>query len=173
LNTFDLPKPSSIDPIVFATSAPPISMDGFRAWTQNILAASIQRVVCLLPPDQLQDFSRLPGGLLIQLREQFGETNVCWAPIKELHYADLSTLSCILDFLEDSALRKQKVVVHCLAGLGRTGHVLAAWLVRHHGLSIQDAIDKMIAIGRDPWEAVAYGKARQEDLRELLAHFRK
>ncbi|MDO8355528.1 MAG: dual specificity protein phosphatase family protein [Nitrospirota bacterium] len=173
MNIFNLTKPSIIDPIVFATIAPPTNMAGFKAWIECILAESIQRVVCLLPPDQLQDFSSLPGGLLVQLHEQFGEANVCWAPIKELHYADLSTLRCILDFLEDSALRKQKVVVHCLAGLGRTGHVLAAWLVSHHGLSIQDAIAKMIALGRDPWEAVAYGNARQEDLEKLLAHFLK
>lgn len=173
MNRPGIDKPSAIDSIVFATSAPPKDEDGFRAWIKTVVDAGIRRVVCLLPPDQLKAFTLLRGGLLAQLREQFGETNVCWAPIKELHYADLPTLRCILHFLEDSFVHEKKVVVHCLAGLGRTGHVLAAWLVSHHGLSIHDAINKMIALGRDPWEAVAYGNASPHDLRELLAHFRK
>jgi hypothetical protein len=172
MNTFNLDRPSQIDTIVFATSAPPPTLDGFRAWIEGLLDAGIERVVCLLPLDQLGMFASLPGGLLNQLREKFGEQHVCWAPIKELHYADLNTLQSILGFLEDSVLCNRRVVVHCLAGLGRTGHILVAWLVSHHGIPVQDAIDKVKQLGRDPWEAVAYGNACQADLLKLLYHVR-
>lgn len=35
----------------------------------------------------------------------------------------------------------QKVVVHCWGGGGRTGLVLAAWLVQDRGLTAEDAAD--------------------------------
>jgi protein-tyrosine phosphatase len=59
--------------------------------------------------------------------------------------------------------------VHCSGGSGRTGHILAAWLVHHRGLSVDDALDAVISTGRNPWEAVHCGNATEEQLRCLLA----
>jgi atypical dual specificity phosphatase len=35
------------------------------------------------------------------------------------------------------------LAVHCLAGLGRTGTVLAAWMIKEGGLSAEEAIRRL------------------------------
>jgi Dual specificity phosphatase, catalytic domain len=60
----------------------------------------------------------------------------------------------ILPFLADANQKGEKVVVHCYGGSGRTGHVLAAWLVYARGLSNQAAVEAVKQTGRNPYEAV-------------------
>ncbi|WP_236738912.1 protein-tyrosine phosphatase family protein [Chroogloeocystis siderophila] len=45
----------------------------------------------------------------------------------------------ILPFVRTANKQDEKVVVHCAGGVGRTGHVLAAWLVSGRGFSNKDA----------------------------------
>ncbi|MEH2143235.1 MAG: dual specificity protein phosphatase family protein [Nostoc sp.] len=79
---------------------------------------------------------------------------VCWAPIADFHLSDLKTLTQkILPFLIEADKQNEKVVVHCSGGIGRTGHVLAAWLVSVRGLSNQAAIAAVKRTGRNPYEA--------------------
>ena len=35
------------------------------------------------------------------------------------------------------------LAIHCLAGLGRTGPVLAAWMIKEGGLSAEEAIRRL------------------------------
>jgi protein-tyrosine phosphatase len=44
-------------------------------------------------------------------------------------------------------------IVYCSGGSGRTGHVLAAWLVYGHNMTNKAAIDPVIASSIDPYEA--------------------
>merc|ERR1712224_925560 len=41
----------------------------------------------------------------------------------------------IMDALRNAEAANEKIVVHCCAGMHRTGTVLAAWLVERYGLS--------------------------------------
>ena len=136
-------------------------------WISFMQQNGFRRVCCLLPLAQLAYYRH---DLLGRYREKFGESNVCHAPIEDYHLCDPALLEdVILPFLHQSDQAKIPVVVHCSGGSGRTGHVLAAWLVRYRGLSVDDALATIVSTGRNPREAVECGNATEQDLRRLLA----
>lgn len=143
-----------------------IDQDNVAAWLDFMAVRGMQRICCLLSTEQL----RFYDGLLDQYRRYFGDERVCWAPVPDFHLVELSTLRLrILPFLTDADRRGEPVVVHCSAGSGRTGHVLAAWLVIRHGMTTQQAIDAVITTGRNPYEAEGRSATGQSRLHDLLA----
>ncbi len=142
---------SEHEPIVFGSARPGYSNKQVNEWTEFMQNQDIQRVCCLLPESQLRRYSNL----LDVYRQTFGLDQVCWTPIEDFHFADPEILiHQILPFLALANQHQEKVVVHCSGGIGRTGHVLAAWLVAGRGLSNQDAIAAVKQTGRNPYEAV-------------------
>ena len=137
-----------------------------RDWISFMQKSGIRRVCCLLPTKQIAYYR---VDLLDEYREAFGESNVCQAEIEDYHLCDHATLErSILPFLVESDRAGTPVVVHCSGGCGRTGHVLAAWLVRHRGLSVEEAL-AIVSTQRNPREAVQRGYATEKELRCLLA----
>jgi protein-tyrosine phosphatase len=137
-------------------------------WIADMQRQGIQRVCCLLDDEQLGYYET---DLLAAYRQAFGADNVCHAPIPDYHLADPETLTeVILPFLRESEQKGQKVVVHCSGGMGRTGHVLAAWLVHRHGLDVEEAVAAVRSApeaSRNPREAVGWN-ATEEEFQELF-----
>jgi protein-tyrosine phosphatase len=128
---------SEHEPIVFGAAKPGFSSEKIAHWLGFMQEHGIKRVCCLLPQTQLIPYP----DLLDVYRETFGPDQVCWAPIADFQLADRTMLTRqILPFLASANEQNERVVVHCSGGIGRTGHVLAAWLVSGRGLSNAAAI---------------------------------
>lgn len=137
--------------IVFGSARPGYSNEQVTEWIEFMQNQNIKRVCCLLPESQLSRYANL----LDIYRQTFGLDRICWTPIKDFHFATPEILiHQILPFLATANQEDEKVVVHCSGGIGRTGHVLAAWLVAGRGLSNKAAIDAVKQTGKNPYEAV-------------------
>lgn len=148
-----------------------VAINIVEEWVSFMKEKSIKRVCCLLPTNQLDYYEE---DLLNVYYQEFGQVNVLWAPIEDFHLCDIALLrEKILPFLEESETRAEPVVVHCSKGTGRTGHVLAAWLVHKYGLSVDEALTAVINMGRNPYAAVQHGTATEDDLRWLLTQCQK
>lgn len=146
--------------IVFGSARPGYSGKNVKQWIEFMQNQGIKRVCCLLSQTQLNQYT----DLLDVYREAFGKEQICWTPIEDFQLADKVTLTTqILPFLAIANQQNQKVVVHCSGGIGRTGHILAAWLVSKRGLSNQQAISFAIKTGRNPYEAVIAGALKGQN----------
>lgn len=135
--------------------------DTVTDWIDYLQGEGIERVCCLLDEKHLQRYDNLLDGY----RTAFGADQVCHAPIPDMQTIDEQTLhETVLPFLRESDRQNQPVAVHCSAGLGRTGHVLALWLAAERGYSVEAAVDTVEDNGRVPLEA-----AEISELKQLLA----
>ncbi|MBD1865781.1 dual specificity protein phosphatase family protein [Cyanobacteria bacterium FACHB-471] len=140
--------------IVFGAAKPGASEQQVLQWVQFMQQQGIQRVCCLLPQKQLTPYP----DLLDTYRQAFGDGKILWAPVKDFHLVEPEMLTQrILPFLAEADWQREKVVVHCSGGVGRTGHILAAWLVFRRGLLNKDAIAAVKRTGRNPYEAAIAG----------------
>ena len=142
---------SENEPIVFGAARPGSSHEQVNEWLQFMQGQDIKRVCCLLSAPQLNQYANL----LEIYQQTFGIGQVCWAPIEDFSFADPEVLiHQILPFLATANQKNERVVVHCAGGIGRTGHVLAAWLIAARGFSKKAAIEEVKATGRTPYEAI-------------------
>ena len=134
-----------------------------KEWIKFMKGQGIRRVCCLLPEAQLAYY---PTGLIRAYFDAFGEDNVLHAPVEDFHLVPLSLLAkVILPFLAESERDQQKVVMHCSGGSGRTGHVLAAWLVHARSLPPEDAllvVESTSGVHRNPREALGRNATETE-----------
>jgi len=137
-------------------------------WVAFMKGQGIQRVVCLLPEEELKYYP-LEGGLLGLYAEAFGPDSVLWAPTPDMQLPTGEAVRHILYFLHDAADKGEKTVVHCAAGQGRTGLVLAAWLIYRERVSERKAIKMVEEQNRNPREAVRRDKVSETDMMAVLA----
>lgn len=134
-------------------------------WLSCVQSSGIERVCYLLAgaSEEVRDTA------IGRYDEAFSPSNVCHAPTATGRLVDAQQLTeTVLPFLRASVEADSPVVVHCLSGVGRTGQVLAAWLVAARSYSSQQAIETVRETGRDPYAVVDRGNATEDELFDLL-----
>ncbi|MBI5532850.1 MAG: dual specificity protein phosphatase family protein [Deltaproteobacteria bacterium] len=144
---FNFGPAASGENIVFGSERPHV-IGGLEPWVAFMKSQGIRRVCCLLPDED---------DLVAEYRRAFSPSRVLHAPIGDFQYAEEQQLiGEILPFFVASDAAQEPVVAHCWAGSGRTGHVLAAWLVAARGVSIEQAPGMVVdveGVRRNPYEA--------------------
>jgi atypical dual specificity phosphatase len=82
-------------------------------------------------------------------------------PVDDFHAPTIGQMLDALAFIDEARISDQPVAVHCLAGQGRTGTVLAAYLIRG-GLTVGAAIAEVRAVCPGAIEAAAQTEALAE-----------
>ena len=156
------------DLIVFGAARPKYTQRSVKQWIEFMQGRKIQRICCLLQSDNpsgtlyaeryplgRERIANYPLDLLKTYRQEFGSQSVLWCPMEDFQLPQSSVLiEQIIPFLIDEDRHLQKVVVHCSGGVGRTGVVLACWLVARRGFSNREAISAVKQNFRNPHEAI-------------------
>jgi protein-tyrosine phosphatase len=138
--------------IIFGAERPKYKQKSIAQWIKFMQQQEMSRVCCLLESKQLARYSI---NLLETYRQQFTAKYVLWQPIKDFQLPPAEILiERIIPFLISAVEKQQKTVVHCSGGVGRTGIVLASWLVSQCGYSNQEAISAVQQNQRNPKEAI-------------------
>ena len=134
-------------------------------WIGFMESQGIERVCCLLAGRHLAD----ERANLDKYETAFGSPNVLHEPVPDEQLVGVEHLDGeILPFVEESVETGRPVVVHGLAGVGRTGQVLAAWLIYSRGYEPSAAVETVREAGRDPTAAVDAGNATRSELFAVL-----
>lgn len=63
--------------------------------------------------------------------------------VEDFGAPSIEELDKAVNFIDDEIAKNRPVMVHCAAGKGRTGAVLAAYLVKNQNLTAEQAIEKL------------------------------
>ena len=99
----------------------------------------IESVVNLLEP-HFDDVAR---------QERAQGFKVLHSPIPDMCAPTIDQIQIIVRWIDREINEGKKVLVHCLAGIGRTGTVLTAYLI-FKGEEIENALKQVLAVGSEP-----------------------
>ncbi|MGH1521801.1 MAG: dual specificity protein phosphatase 23 [Nitrosopumilus sp.] len=108
-----------------AGSGIPTSLDEFD-WIQN---QGINSIVTMTENSLPDDWTK--------------KINYLHVPTPDLTAPNMDEINLAVDFINEQIRNKQAVMVHCAAGLGRAGTILACYFIKYKNFSAKQAIKKI------------------------------
>ena len=71
------------------------------------------------------------------------DVNYLHVSSNDMGVPEFADLTFAVDFIHRRITNSEPVMVHCLAGMGRTGTILACYLIKYQNLSADEAIQKV------------------------------
>jgi len=114
-----------------SSSIPENEQDILKLYNEDIKA-----VLCLVEEEELP-FRRIDE--YKKILEKYGIIMKHY-PIEDFKAPSLEGIIECIDWIESNLKNNKKVLVHCKAGQGRTGTIVACFLVKKYGLTAEEAI---------------------------------
>ena len=112
-----------------------------------LLDCGIRSIINLMEPDETdhsgKPFRPYDDSFSNLARERGLDISWTRVPVRDLNIPSTETMRRILDLIDASINEGKPVYVHCWGGRGRTGTVVGCYLVRHEGLSGEDALEEI------------------------------